>query len=119
MVLEQQRIESSKLVNFAKLALSGQKDRVNFLLVAYVVADIWLQMYTVLKANNGESLNKSIIEHVHSSYSRSQNKTFVPRPTLETSSRGWSGLPLSTRKICREKPGYSGSDKLAGSSKHM
>ena len=28
-MLEQHRIESSKLVNFAKLALSGQKDKVN------------------------------------------------------------------------------------------
>ena len=49
-------------------------------------------------------------------YSRSQIKTFAPRPTLDgDSSRGWYGLP--GRSVQRSQA--SGSDKLAGSFKHM
>ena len=62
----------------------------------------------------------SLVQHMHSlCCSRSQNKSVVPRPTLERwwgdSSRGLYGLPGRSA----ERSQASGSDKLAGGSKHM
>ena len=75
-----------------------------------------LSIYLFIYIPHRTSSTRDHLFNMCTVYSRSQIKTFVPRPTLDgDSSRGWYGLPGTSA----QRSQASGSDKLAGSSKHL